>query len=330
MKEININHTRSKIPSLAIVVPCYNEKEAFPYCLEGLTTVLQNLLEKEKIARNSYILFVDDGSKDNTWEQIKSTSQEKSFVRGLKLSRNRGHQIALLAGLANADTDVTVSIDADLQDDIGCIEKMIDKYNEGFEIVYGVRDNRSSDSVFKRATANKFYSLMSGLGVNQVPNHADFRLLSRTALTALKDFKEQNLYLRGLIPLLGYKSSSVYYSRDKRVAGESKYPLKKMVALALEGITSLTITPLRMIAAAGVATCLLSSLAAIYAFIEKLLGNTVAGWTSVMIAIFFLGGVQMLSLGIIGEYVGKIYMESKNRPKYFIEEVAKHEMRGEQ
>lgn len=219
MKEININHTRSKIPSLAIVVPCYNEKEAFPYCLEGLTTVLQNLLEKEKIARNSYILFVDDGSKDNTWEQIKSTSQEKSFVRGLKLSRNRGHQIALLAGLANADTDVTVSIDADLQDDIGCIEEMIDKYNEGFEIVYGVRDNRSSDSVFKRATANKFYSLMSGLGVNQVPNHADFRLLSRTALTALKDFKEQNLYLRGLIPLLGYKSSSVYYSRDERVAG---------------------------------------------------------------------------------------------------------------
>lgn len=317
MKEININHTRSKIPSLAIVVPCYNEKEAFPYCLEGLTTVLQNLLAKEKIARNSYILFVDDGSKDNTWEQIKSTSQEKSFVRGLKLSRNRGHQIALLAGLANADTDVTVSIDADLQDDIGCIEKMIDKYNEGFEIVYGVRDNRSSDSVFKRATANKFYSLMSGLGVNQVPNHADFRLLSRTALTALKDFKEQNLYLRGLIPLLGYKSSSVYYSRDERVAGESKYPLKKMVALALEGITSLTITPLRMIAAAGVATCLLSSLAAIYAFIEKLLGNTVAGWTSVMIAIFFLGGVQMLSLGIIGEYVGKIYMESKSAQIFY-------------
>ena len=322
MKEININNARSQIPSLAIVVPCYNEKDAFPYCLEGLTTILKNLLAKEKIARNSYILFVDDGSKDNTWEQIKSTSQEKSFIRG--------HQIALLAGLANADTDVTVSIDADLQDDIGCIEKMIDKYNEGFEIVYGVRDNRSSDSVFKRATANKFYSLMSGLGVNQVPNHADFRLLSRTALTALKDFKEQNLYLRGLIPLLGDKSSSVYYSRDERGAGESKYPLKKMVALALEGITSLTITPLRMIAAAGVITCLLSSLAAIYAFIEKILGNTVAGWTSVMIAIFFLGGVQMLSLGIIGEYVGKIYMESKNRPKYFIQEVAKHEMRGEQ
>ena len=224
MKEININRTRSEIPSLAIVVPCYNEKDAFPYCVEGLATVLKNLLAKEKIARNSYILFVDDGSKDNTW------------------------------------------------DDISCIEKMIDKYNEGFEIVYGVRDNRSSDSVFKRTTANKFYSLMSRLGVNQVPNHADFRLLSRTALTALKDFKEQNLYLRGLIPLLGYKSTRVYYSRDERVAGESKYPLKKMVALALEGITSLTITPLRMIAATGITTCLLSTIAAIYALIEKIQG----------------------------------------------------------
>ncbi|WP_157861798.1 glycosyltransferase family 2 protein [Erwinia tasmaniensis] len=309
-----------KTPSLAIVVPCYNEKDAFPYCLDGLTTVLSTLISKGKIRDNSYVLFVDDGSKDNTWEQIKSASRKSTFVQGLKLSRNRGHQIALMAGLSNANTDVTVSIDADLQDDISCIEKMIDKYSEGFEIVYGVRDNRDSDSAFKRTTANKFYSLMNRLGVNQVPNHADFRLLGRTALTALNKFKEQNVYLRGLIPLLGYKSTNVYYSRDERVAGESKYPLKKMVALALEGITSLTITPLRMIAMVGIVTCLISSIAAIYAVIEKLQGDTVAGWTSVMIAIFFLGGVQMLSLGIIGEYIGKIYMESKNRPKFFIEE----------
>jgi glycosyltransferase involved in cell wall biosynthesis len=310
----------SKIPSLAIVVPCYNEKSAFPYCLDGLTKVLSSLISKGKISDNSYIFFVDDGSKDNTWEQIKSASIKSSFVRGLKLSRNRGHQIALMAGLSNTDTDITVSIDADLQDDIGCIEIMVDKYNEGFEIVYGVRNNRDSDSAFKRTTANKFYSLMAKLGVNQVPNHADFRLLSRTALNALNKFKEQNIYLRGMIPLLGYKSTKVYYCREERVAGESKYPLKKMISLALEGITSLTITPLRMIAVAGIVTCLLSSIAAIYAVIDKIQGNTVAGWTSVMIAIFFLGGVQMLSLGIIGEYIGKIYMESKNRPKFFIEE----------
>ncbi|CAI0763390.1 glycosyltransferase family 2 protein [Serratia quinivorans] len=310
----------SKIPSLAIVVPCYNEKSAFPYCLDGLTKVLSSLISKGKISDNSYIFFVDDGSKDNSWEQIKSASIKSSFVRGLKLSRNRGHQIALMAGLSNTDTDITVSIDADLQDDIGCIEIMVDKYNEGFEIVYGVRNNRDSDSAFKRTTANKFYSLMAKLGVNQVPNHADFRLLSRTALDALNKFKEQNIYLRGMIPLLGYKSTKVYYCREERVAGESKYPLKKMISLALEGITSLTITPLRMIAVAGIVTCLLSSIAAIYAVIDKIQGNTVAGWTSVMIAIFFLGGVQMLSLGIIGEYIGKIYMESKNRPKFFIEE----------
>jgi glycosyltransferase involved in cell wall biosynthesis len=310
----------SKTPSLAIVVPCYNEKSAFPYCLDGLTKVLSSLISKGKISDNSYIFFVDDGSKDNTWEQIKAASIKSSSVRGLKLSRNRGHQIALMAGLSNTDTDITVSIDADLQDDIGCIETMVDKYNEGFEIVYGVRNNRDSDSAFKRTTANKFYSLMAKLGVNQVPNHADFRLLSRTALDALNKFKEQNIYLRGMIPLLGYKSTKVYYCREERVAGESKYPLKKMVSLALEGITSLTITPLRMIAVAGIVTCLLSSIAAIYAVIDKIQGNTVAGWTSVMIAIFFLGGVQMLSLGIIGEYIGKIYMESKNRPKFFIEE----------
>lgn len=310
----------SKAPSLAIVVPCHNEEDAFPYCLEALNSVLSNLISKEKISNNSYILFIDDGSKDNTWKQIQVASKNNPSIQGIKLSRNQGHQMALMAGLLHTDTDITVSIDADLQDDINCIEKMVDAYSNGCEIVYGVRNNRDCDSIFKRLTANKFYSIMAGLGVNQVPNHADFRLLSRTALKALNEFKEQNIYLRGLIPLLGYKSTCVYYSRNKRVAGESKYPLKKMLSLAVEGITSLSITPLRIIAVAGFATCLISLIVAIYAITAKMQGNTVNGWASVMIAIFFLGGVQMLSLGVIGEYVGKIYMESKKRPKFFIEE----------
>ena len=243
------------------------------------------------------------------------------MVKGLKLSANRGHQIALIAGLANTSADISISIDADLQDDLNCIEKMIDKYNAGFEIIYGVRNDRSSDTNFKKKSARLFYSLMNFFGVNQVPDHADFRLMGRSSINGLKQFKEQNIYLRGLIPLLGYKSTNVYYSREKRVAGKSKYPLKKMLALALEGITSLSVTPLRIIALTGVVICFFSVFTAFYAFFEKINGNAVAGWASVTIAISFLGGIQMLSLGIIGEYIGKIYLESKNRPKFFIEEV---------
>ncbi|HCT2400574.1 TPA: glycosyltransferase family 2 protein [Klebsiella pneumoniae] len=315
-------------PSLAIVVPCYNEQEAFPFCLEKLSNVLNLLIARNKINNNSYLLFVDDGSRDNTWAQIKDASTAYHYVRGIKLSRNKGHQIALMAGLRSVDTDVTISIDADLQDDVNCIEKMIDAYSQGYDIVYGVRCNRDSDTFFKRTTANAFYAIMSHMGVNQTPNHADYRLLSNRALEALKQYKEQNIYLRGLVPLVGYPSIEVQYSREERIAGESKYPIKKMLALALEGITSLSVTPLRIIAMTGFITCIISTIAAIYALIQKTTGTTVEGWTSVMIAIFFLGGVQMLSLGIIGEYVGKIYIETKNRPKYFIDESVGNDSNG--
>jgi len=284
-----------------------------------LTDIIKNLIAQNKINENSYVLYADDGSKDNTWNIIEQESIVNIHAKGLKLSRNRGHQIALLAGLQHADSDLTISIDADLQDDCTVIEKMVDEYHNGCHIVYGVRNDRSTDSTFKRRTAEYFYACMKWMGVQQVPNHADFRLLSNTAKNALLEFGEQNLYLRGLVPLIGFKDAKIYYSRAARLAGESKYPLKKMLALAIEGITSLTITPLRIIAAAGFIISILSTLVALYSIFEKIVGNTVEGWTSVMIAIFFLGGVQMLSLGIIGEYVGKIYIESKKRPKYFIE-----------
>lgn len=242
-------------PSLAIVVPCYNESESFGYCLAELSKIINNLVEKGKITSESYMLFIDDGSKDDTWEQIEKASSDSLIVRGVKLSRNKGHQIALMAGLSVVDTDVSISIDADLQDDTSCIEQMIDKYMEGNEIVYGVRNDRSTDTAFKRATANGFYKLLSMMGVNQVSNHADYRLLSKRALNSLLQYKEQNVYLRGLIPLIGFKSDKVFYSRSERIAGESKYPLKKMLALAIEGITSLSVTPLRLISALGFITC---------------------------------------------------------------------------
>lgn len=315
MRELQTNK-----PSLAIVVPCYNESEVFNFCLNELSSILQDLISKNKISEESYILFVDDGSKDDTWNQIKKASSTSLLVKGIKLSRNRGHQIALMAGLTTINTDISISIDADLQDDTQCIYEMINKYMQGAEIVYGVRGDRSTDTKFKRGTAELFYTLMSKLGVEQVNNHADYRLLSSRALESLKQYKEQNVYLRGIIPLVGFKSDKVFYSRSKRLAGESKYPLKKMLALALEGITSLTITPLRFISVIGFLTCAISAFTGIYVLIDKLLGSTVEGWTSLMIAIFFLGGVQMLSLGVIGEYVGRIYLESKNRPKFFIED----------
>lgn len=312
---------RENIPSLAIVVPCYNESESFESCLAELSKIINNLVEQEKIKPESYILFIDDGSKDDTWFQIENASHTNALVRGIKLSRNKGHQIALLAGLSVVDTDIIISIDADLQDDTNCIYKMVDKYMQGYEIVYGVRNDRSTDTKFKRGTAHLFYSLMTKLGVEQTENHADYRLLSARALNSLKQYKEQNVYLRGMIPLIGFKSDKVFYTRSERIAGESKYPFKKMLALALEGITSLTVTPLRLISIIGFITCIISALVGVYVLIDKLFGNTVDGWTSLMIAIFFLGGIQMLSLGIIGEYVGKIYIESKNRPKFFIEKI---------
>lgn len=311
------------IPSLTIVVPCYNESEVFSFCLTELTIILNDLISKNKISSDSCLLFVDDGSKDDTWKQIELSAESSTLVKGIKLSRNKGHQIALMAGLSVVNTDICISIDADLQDDTNCIYQMVDKYLEGVDIVYGVRNDRSTDTSFKRGTAGLFYKLMSKLGVEQVENHAHYRLLSKRALNALLQYKEQNVYIRGMVPLIGFKSEQVFYSRSERIAGESKYPLKKMLALALEGITSLTITPLRLISIVGFLTCGITALAGFYVLIDKLLGNTVEGWTSLMIAIFFLGGVQMLSLGVIGEYVGKIYIESKNRPKFFIEKLLK-------
>lgn len=307
-------------PVLDIVVPCYNEEEAFSHCLAELESVINNLVGHDLIAGSSSITFVDDGSKDATWELISSASEVSPYAKGIKLSRNRGHQIALMAGLNESNADIVISIDADLQDDTSVIKSMVRDYWSGYDIVYGVRNDRATDSVFKRKTAGLFYKIMNWLGAKQIPNHADYRLMSRRALDALLEYKEQNIYIRGLVPLVGFKSKNVYYARSERVAGESKYPLKKMVSLAIEGITSLSVSPLRFISFFGLSISFFSALAALYAVIEKLTGNTVEGWTSVMIAIFFLGGVQMFSIGIIGEYIGKIYLETKGRPKYFVEE----------
>lgn len=307
-------------PKLDILVPCYNEEDVFSYCLTELQGVLNNLITQGMIVSHSSITFIDDGSRDMTWNLISEASCQSSSIKGIKLSCNRGHQIALLAGLNESDADIIISIDADLQDDTSVIEKMVRCYLDGYDIVYGVRSDRKTDTGFKRHTAEFFYRTMNWMGVKQIPNHADYRLLSRRALDALLEYKEQNLYIRGLVPLVGFKSNKIFYSRAARLAGESKYPLKKMLGLAVEGITSLTVTPLRTIAALGFGISFFSVFAALYALIEKFSGNTVEGWTSVMIAIFFLGGVQMLSLGVIGEYIGKIYMETKERPKYFIEE----------
>lgn len=311
-----------KAPVLSIVVPCYNEQEVFRLCLEELSVRMDEMKGKGKISTSSHIVFVDDGSKDETWNLIEKASTENNIVKGVKLSRNKGHQTALMAGLTSClSSDITISIDADLQDDTTVIEKMVDSYLAGHDIVYGVRNDRKSDSFFKKFTAEAFYKIMTKLGVNQVENHADFRLLSKRALSSLLQYKEQNLYIRGLIPLIGFPSEYVYYARSERAAGESKYPLKKMLALALEGITSFSITPLRIVTALGFIISLLSSFGVIYTLIQYFLGHTVSGWASVILAVLFIGGVQMLCLGVIGEYIGKIYIESKKRPKFFTEKM---------
>ncbi|CDZ83678.1 MULTISPECIES: glycosyltransferase family 2 protein [Citrobacter] len=315
-----------KAPVLSIVVPCYNEQDVFSLCLNELSSRINEMKDKGKIDRESQIVFVDDGSKDNTWRLIEEASRGSRLVKGVKLSRNKGHQTALMAGLSSCTTsDITVSIDADLQDDTTVIEKMVDSYISGHDIVYGVRNDRTSDSFFKKFTAEAFYKVMTKLGVNQVENHADFRLLSRRALNSLLQYKEQNLYIRGLIPLIGYPSDKVYYSRHERAAGESKYPLRKMLALALEGITSFSVTPLRIVTALGFIISILSSIGVIYTLAQYFLGHTVSGWASMILAVLFIGGVQMLCLGVIGEYIGKIYIESKKRPKFFISEVTEND-----
>jgi glycosyltransferase involved in cell wall biosynthesis len=308
-------------PILTIVVPCYNEEEVLPETIKQLTNVLENLLEEHLIAIGSKILFVDDGSRDRTWTLIEEESQHNPFVTGIKLSRNFGHQKALLAGLETAknDSDCVISIDADLQDDISVIREFVVKYWEGYDIVYGVRRSRDTDTWFKRATAQWFYRFMQKLGVQLVYNHADFRLMSKRALEELSRYKEANVFLRGIVPLLGFRSTKVFYDRKERFAGQSKYPLKKMLAFAFDGITSFSIAPIRWITFIGFLAFLLSSAAGIYALAVKLLGHAQSGWTSIMISIWFIGGLLLMGIGLIGEYIGKIYQEVKRRPRFTIE-----------
>ena len=313
---------------LAIVVPCYNEEEVFSFCKESLLNVLFDLIKKDKISKDSFILFVDDGSKDSTWSLIKSAFKENKNIYGLKLSNNAGHQNALMAGLMSCKDicDITISIDADLQDNPSTIEDMVDKYNnENCEVVYGVRSKRETDTFFKRTTAQAFYKLMSALGAKSVYNHADYRLLSKKALMALSEYKEQNLYLRGIVPLIGFKSDSVFYERTARLAGESKYPFKKMLKFAINGITSFSSKPLVLITVLGATIIFLSIVALIYALLSYFLGHTEPGWASLILSIWFLGGVQLFCIGLVGQYVGKIFEETKRRPRYNIEEFLNNE-----
>ena len=307
---------------LFIVVPCYNEEEVLPISSKVLLDFLKRMIAKNKVSTESSILFVDDGSKDKTWAIIKRLSEQEEHFKGLKFSRNFGHQNALLAGMTTAVqfADMIVTIDADLQDDVEAIEGMIDAYHDGNDVVYGVRSNRDTDTAFKRKTAEMFYSFMNKLGVNTVPNHADFRLMSNRATKVLLTFKEENLFLRGMVPLVGFPSTKVYYSRNIRVAGESKYPLKKMLNFAMEGITSFSIVPIKMVRNIGFITLLIGIFYMIYSLIQHFTGNVEAGWSSLIISIWFLGGIQLISLSIVGAYIGKIYSEVKGRPRFIIEE----------
>lgn len=306
---------------LAIIVPCYNEEAVLAKTVERLNETLSRLIGNGKIAEESRVYFVDDGSTDKTWELIEGFARNNSRIRGIKLAKNVGHQNALLAGLFSAKGDAIVSIDADLQDDVGVIEEMAEQYLLGAEIVYAVRRQRSKDSVFKRLSAKAFYQLLLIMGVQIVYNHADFRLMSRHAVEALKQFREVNLFLRGIVPTLGFSDAKVYFDRQERVAGESKYPLRKMLSLALNGITSFSVLPLRLITILGILFATLSMFIGIWAAGVHFMGSTVPGWTSTVVPITLIGGVQLLSLGIVGEYLGKVYQEVKARPRFIIEKI---------
>ncbi len=313
---------------LAIVVPCYNEEEVLKLASEALRGVLEDLVQKEKIAPDSFIMFVNDGSRDRTWEMIEEEHAAYPVrVKGVKLAGNVGHQFALTAGLITAKdmSDVIISIDADLQDDVNVIEEMIDKFHAGSDIVYGVRKERKTDTFFKRTTAQAFYKLMGMMGVKTVYNHADFRLMSKRAVEEFSKYKETNLFLRGMMPLIGYQTDSVYYDRGERAAGESKYPLKKMLALAFNGISSFSVKPISLILGMGMFIIFMCVLAAIYALISYFTGHVVAGWTSLILSIWFLGGLQLLAIGMVGQYIGKVYIEVKHRPRYNIEKVLAEE-----
>ena len=310
--------------TLYIVVPCYKEQEVLPETSKRLKEKVLALRAQGKISDKSRIMFVNDGSSDNTWPIIRQLhEQEPDIFSGVNLSRNRGHQNALLAGLLTAVNyaDMIISMDADLQDDINAVDAMVDHYHEGYEVVYGVRSKRDTDTFFKRFTAEGFYKVMKALGVDIVFNHADYRLMSRRAVEGLAQFGEVNLFLRGIVPQIGYKWTTVTYERAERFAGESKYPLKKMLAFAADGITSFSVKPIRMVFSLGVVVFLVSLVMLLYALVAKLTGHTSAGWTSLMGSIWLIGGIQLLSLGVVGEYVGKIYKETKHRPRFIIESV---------
>lgn len=306
---------------LAIVVPCYNEEAVLEQTVAALSDVMQKLMEKGKISNDSFLMFVDDGSRDRTWELIESFHNKNQLVAGIKLAGNVGHQNALLAGLLSVKDkiDISISIDADLQDDVAVIEEMVDKYQEGSDIVYGVRSARKTDTFFKRVTAEGFYKFMKLLGVKSVYNHADFRLMSSRALSGLSRYKERNLFLRGIVPMIGYQTDCVYYERKERMAGESKYPLKKMISFAFDGVTSFSIKPMNFIMGTGVFMILLTIIAGIYAIVSYSTGNVVSGWTSLILSLWFIGGLVLFSLGLVGQYIGKIYIEVKERPRYLIE-----------
>lgn len=306
---------------LAIVIPCYNEQEVLTMTFDRIDSLLNELIVSGLISSDSFALYVDDGSKDRTWELISERHSKDNYVKGLKLAANSGHQNALLAGLeAVSDiSDVTVTIDADLQDDETVIVDMIDAFHAGSDVVYGVRSSRKTDSFFKRTTAQMFYRLMKFMGAKTIYNHADFRLMSKRAVKQLLLYGERNMFLRGIVPLIGYKSSKVEYSRKKREAGESKYPFKKMMAFAFDGITSFSVKPINMVLGFGIFIVVLSIAALIYCLVAHFTGHTVPGWTSIMLSIWFLGGVQLVSAGLIGQYIGKIYIESKHRPRYNVE-----------
>ena len=311
-----------KTPTLYIVIPCYNEEKVLPITSTMFLDKITELVKLNKISDDSRIMFVNDGSKDKTWEIICDLANKDKHYIGISQSRNRGHQNAVLAGLMEAkdQCDITISIDCDGQDDINAMNKMVDEYLDGCEVVYGVRSKRDTDTFFKRFTAEGFYHLMNWMGAEVVFNHADYRLISSRVLQEFANFKEVNIFLRGMIPLVGFKSTSVYYERHERIAGESHYPLKKMLALAFDGITSLSVKPIRMITGLGLVVTIISFLLIIWAVVGKIQGSTVSGWSSTISIICFLGGVQLLSLGIIGEYIGKIYLETKARPRYIISE----------
>ncbi len=311
---------------LFLVIPCYNEEEVLPETSKRLREKYDALINAGKISADSKIVLVNDGSKDRTWELICELHAADPTFRGICLSRNKGHQNALMAGLmtVRSECDAAISMDADLQDDINAIDEMVDRFAEGYEVVYGVRSSRKKDTFFKRTTAQGFYKIMKGMGVDTVYNHADYRLMSRRALDALSEFDEVNLFLRGIVPLVGFKSTQVTYERGERFAGESKYPLKKMIAFATEGITSMSIKPIRMIATLGMLVFLISIGVLIYSIVQKFVGFTVPGWAFLAVSIWALGGIQLLAIGVIGEYIGKIYLETKHRPKYIVAEYLGH------